>query len=390
MTHEDRFALADELYARNKFKSAAAIYREILEIEPNNARAHQNLARCFVSLKNYSEGEAEARKALSLDAQLPAPYAVLGYIYTQKKEFEEAAQFYKRALEFDPQNPRYSVALAWILASQEKYQEGLDILHEIESLHLKDQAVHQVLGFIYNKQNLHHLVSQEAWKAFKLQPSISGAVWLTQAHLAYNPIAIIGFIVMFAAFFVAPLSLPYSVPAILFSAFVSIIFLAIITGRVYDVVRSNQKNKITSIGIYLLILLFYFYPLYSRWTQPIFSSDTVQIQFSIFYVDPQSQTYVLQPSSDPPFIKPIPPQYFGIRTTVTNHLDVPLECSITDRENEVLFVPYKVLAEFEAPPGKSVNETVIALSQSDAKLWWIRCGNDLSYVTVLLDLTSAP
>lgn len=388
--HEEMLDQAEALYERKKYKQAAALYREMLHLRPDHARAHQQLASCLLHLNNPSEAEQEARAALKLDAQLPLPHAVLGYILTQKQQLEDAAILYRRALELEPQNLRYSATLAWILASQGKHEEGLDILRPFEELAHKEPSVHQSLSFIFKKQNLQQQANQEAWKAFRLAPSWVALQWLIRIRITNNPFAMIIFAVLFMAAIAIPSSISYSKSAILISIFLVSVFLVVIVSGIYFTLRSGQKNRKLSVGFALLIFSIYFYTIYAHWTQPLLSGEMVQIRVSTFDYDSPLNVYIMQPSIKPPFFQSIPASYLGVRTTVVNHLDVPVHCSITDKNSEPLFITYSLVDEFEAPPGESVKEIVIQYTASNAKLWWVRCGNDLSSMAVPINLTLHP
>ena len=88
-----------------QIEKAAAAFEKVAELDPQSATAHANLALAFVTLRQYDQAQAPARKAYELDrGQTPARYA-LGLVALGKREctddalrhLEAASELYPRA-----------------------------------------------------------------------------------------------------------------------------------------------------------------------------------------------------------------------------------------------------------------------------------------------------
>ncbi|HEY9235712.1 MAG TPA: tetratricopeptide repeat protein, partial [Phenylobacterium sp.] len=105
-----------------QIQSAQAIYRQLIDMEPDNAEAHAGYAFATAYLvQNHLEGdflpavrqaEAEIDKALKLDPKSSSAYiargllSVIRFIRESDQEAERTAEAsYRRAVELDPRNP---------------------------------------------------------------------------------------------------------------------------------------------------------------------------------------------------------------------------------------------------------------------------------------------
>jgi tetratricopeptide (TPR) repeat protein len=93
---------AAKLQQSGKLAEAEAIYRAILQAEPNNAWAIQ-----FVGILQHQRGNSAAgielvRKAIEIDPNIPSFYSNLGVLLNDYGKLEEAAAVYRKALAMTP------------------------------------------------------------------------------------------------------------------------------------------------------------------------------------------------------------------------------------------------------------------------------------------------
>ena len=81
--------------------------REAIDLDRNNADAHDFLGRCYIEKGRDDEATAELRKALQLDADRWETHYHLGMIHGRAKNYEEAIREYELELSL---NPRYGAA----------------------------------------------------------------------------------------------------------------------------------------------------------------------------------------------------------------------------------------------------------------------------------------
>jgi tetratricopeptide (TPR) repeat protein len=145
--------------AQRRFLQARDQLQEILNQSPAQEVIQScriDLAQVHTELGDYDRAEAEVRKVLAVNADLPGALTVLAYLYAaQNKNLPEAEESIRRALQSRPENPAYLSLLGWIRARRGHPKEGLPLMekaitdealaHEPELWeHLGD--VHQLLG----------------------------------------------------------------------------------------------------------------------------------------------------------------------------------------------------------------------------------------------------
>ena len=106
-----RFYLGDMAMARGEDVAAEAQYRSVLEVQPSNALAMNNVA--WLLVKQGKPGAvAMAEKAVSLLADRAPLLDTLATALASDNKIEKAIETQKRALDLDPQNPQLRLALA--------------------------------------------------------------------------------------------------------------------------------------------------------------------------------------------------------------------------------------------------------------------------------------
>jgi arylsulfatase A-like enzyme/Tfp pilus assembly protein PilF len=81
---------------------AARTYARLLEIDPNNALAYENIGVAQLQGKNLKAAEASLRKAVQLDPNRAGAYTALGVVLASTNRTDEALAAWRRALELDP------------------------------------------------------------------------------------------------------------------------------------------------------------------------------------------------------------------------------------------------------------------------------------------------
>ena len=81
-----------------------AQYRRALQINPDNAQAHNNLANVLDDAGHPDEALAEYQAALRLQPSLPDAHNNLGSLYVELGRFDEAKEQYNEAAQLDPED----------------------------------------------------------------------------------------------------------------------------------------------------------------------------------------------------------------------------------------------------------------------------------------------
>ena len=188
---------------------AAAVYREMLQMEPDNAHTYYNLAlaleaandtngaqealekavsvdpkmalarselgRVYLARGDVQSAKRWLEQAIALDPQLVPALGNLGVICAQERDTAKAESLFRQALEADPNYAQGNLNLGLILAQQQKYSEAESQLQKALELLPDDSRTLSAIGKVEcrlgkNKQGLAYLE-----RVTKLEPNSAAA-----------------------------------------------------------------------------------------------------------------------------------------------------------------------------------------------------------------------
>jgi len=110
--------------ADSKPEEAEMAFRRVVEIDPQNARAHSALAEILLAANKHVEAIAEAKAAIAAGDDRAATFALLGVALTINNKFDEALPALNEALKREPKNTLALLYRAEVLVSQNKTNEA--------------------------------------------------------------------------------------------------------------------------------------------------------------------------------------------------------------------------------------------------------------------------
>ena len=116
--------LAWLLERRGSLSEAVQHYEQAIALQPDNARIHLNYGALLADLKLFEAAEAAYRLALEVDPFLPGSWSNLGALLAQNLRDEEAEICLNTALQLDPQHASAHFNLACLLLRKGRYTEG--------------------------------------------------------------------------------------------------------------------------------------------------------------------------------------------------------------------------------------------------------------------------
>jgi tetratricopeptide (TPR) repeat protein len=105
--HPETAALEKSLQnARAALGAREKLYRKAIELDSNNAAAHNNLGLLMQTVrKDYDDAEQHYREAIELDPKHAWAHYNLGWLlHDVRKEYDGAEKLYRKAIELDPSN----------------------------------------------------------------------------------------------------------------------------------------------------------------------------------------------------------------------------------------------------------------------------------------------
>jgi serine/threonine-protein kinase len=145
-----------------KARAAAA---KALELDGTLAEVHNILA----GIKTWTDwdwksGEAEYRRAIELNPNLPDPRAPLSHLLNILKRPEEAMAQVQRALELDPLNSLFRDFYAMDLMYARRYDDAIAVLHDTLTTSPNDLVALSTLRSAYHMKHM-YTEALEVWKA---------------------------------------------------------------------------------------------------------------------------------------------------------------------------------------------------------------------------------
>ena len=126
MTISQQLDLASEQHKRGRLTEAEAAYRQVLAVEPQNARALQLMGVMLHQRGNSAAGRELIRRAIQIDPLSPDFHSNLGVILNDCGRFEGALACYRQAVKLGPDDPDFHWNLAINLLSRGDFREGWD------------------------------------------------------------------------------------------------------------------------------------------------------------------------------------------------------------------------------------------------------------------------
>ncbi len=125
------FKLAYVKQKLGKLEEAINYYSALLEINPENFDALNNISVALKDLGNYSAANKFLKIALLISKDKPAVYNNLGLVSDAVGKFEEAIDYYSRAIKLNKDFTDAKLNLANVYMYRQKYNDALALLDDI-------------------------------------------------------------------------------------------------------------------------------------------------------------------------------------------------------------------------------------------------------------------
>ncbi|MBL8149250.1 MAG: tetratricopeptide repeat protein, partial [Blastocatellia bacterium] len=136
----------------NRLDDAERNLRKALLFDEKNVSYLITLSSIQDRAKNYKESETTLRKVLELDPDNATALNNLGYFLTERNErLEEALELIQRAINIEPGNGSFLDSLGWVYFKLGKFEEAKKNLEQALIYDKRSAAVHEHLGDLYYK-----------------------------------------------------------------------------------------------------------------------------------------------------------------------------------------------------------------------------------------------
>ena len=169
-SNQQKLQQAVTAHKEGKLEEAESVYREILEIEPTQLDANNNLGVLLYETNRLEEAEKIIKKAIELMPNYAVAHNNLGNTQKSLSKLEEAETSYKKAIELKPNYVQAYNSLGNTLFSLKRFNDAEKNLKKAIELKPDYAEANQNLGVLLYK--LHNLVEAEKCykKAIELKP----------------------------------------------------------------------------------------------------------------------------------------------------------------------------------------------------------------------------
>lgn len=147
---QERFHFQQALsYHKNKqLQKALLEYQNVLELNPSNTQARNNLGLVYKDMGDLDRAAAEYIKLIALEPNNAKAYNNLGTIYYLQGRLQEAVQEFTKALAMDERNLESYVNLALSYKKQGQKREAIQALQKVLSIDPQMAEAHYNLALL--------------------------------------------------------------------------------------------------------------------------------------------------------------------------------------------------------------------------------------------------
>ena len=121
-------------------------YRRALELNPNDAMAHNWYGEYLQEVGRNEEAFAQMRKAMALDPLSPDSANELGMVFYTARQNDQAIHAFQKALELEPDHVDSHVGLGWAYEEKKMYREAIAELEKAVNLSKRHELIVASLG----------------------------------------------------------------------------------------------------------------------------------------------------------------------------------------------------------------------------------------------------
>ena len=152
------------------------MYRQILEIDPDNADTLHLLGVLHSQTGRLKTGSALIKKAISFNLSIPAFHANLGNALYEMGQLHEATTSFQKALHMDSENPVALNGLGMINIENGRYQHAIEYFEKILSQNPAAADAYCNLGMAYYNLGDHEAAVRFLEEALRFRPNYPEAL----------------------------------------------------------------------------------------------------------------------------------------------------------------------------------------------------------------------
>jgi tetratricopeptide (TPR) repeat protein len=134
---------------------AETLFRDAIEIDPNDANAHLGLGALLIYQGRTDEGLALARRGRELDPLTPGTTLQVGWLLYHARRFDDAIRELRIALGADPEDVYALWYLGFALLEVSEHDEAIDTIERVATVWDRNPAALGILVRAYGRAGRH-------------------------------------------------------------------------------------------------------------------------------------------------------------------------------------------------------------------------------------------
>jgi tetratricopeptide (TPR) repeat protein len=167
------------------YKNAISVLSRSIEIAPNFALPYANIANSYNQLGDLTKSLEYADKAMSIDPSVDYTYSVKGNVLTKLGKLKEAEEIFNKAIDLNGKSPEAYFARGYFYEETKQFKKSEFDYFKADSLGLQDKAMlYNNMAVLYRRQKNFDKAIQYLEKARgenPLYPNIDGTLSLIYA-----------------------------------------------------------------------------------------------------------------------------------------------------------------------------------------------------------------
>lgn len=172
---------------RGHWEEAQKYLEQWIELDPDNALAHQRLGGTLFQLDEAAKAYDEFARARELRSDLSHPYVALAQHYAAKGETEKARENFQKAYEQESDNDATAQAYATWLLQQREFDEAQQIATKLREKNPESEAALLMAGVVAQLKGEREQAEEALAKLLTVNPSDAKATNLLALLLVESP-----------------------------------------------------------------------------------------------------------------------------------------------------------------------------------------------------------
>jgi TolB-like protein/DNA-binding winged helix-turn-helix (wHTH) protein/Tfp pilus assembly protein PilF len=146
------------------WQGAEKEYRRALELNPNDAMAHDWYGAYLQAMGRNEEGFVQVRQAMQLDPLNAHLADDLGFHFYTARQYDDAIRALQKTFELEPDDGEAHLGLGWVDGEKKMYREAITELEKVVNLWNRNSvavaSLGEVLGYSGRKQEARKLLEE--------------------------------------------------------------------------------------------------------------------------------------------------------------------------------------------------------------------------------------